>query len=168
MRSSGAAPPPSSRERAGVRPRRIPGVFQRDVAPSPPPALPGEGDKGRVLLETPSAADRKGLKGESPADPVRGRDGLLSSGSARINDPGVRGQNSRGKGQQPGARHKTCCLLMANWFYCTSRAALPGSQGLRRILLSWKAFPAFEHSRAHPSQTRSLLPGWKREDAELI
>lgn len=125
-------------------------------------------------METLSAADRKRLKGESPADPVRGRDGLLSSGSARINDPGVRGQNSRGKGQQPGARRKTCCLLMANSFYCTSRAALPGSEGPGKILVSspsslgkWLFLP-FSTAWLIPAKRGGCSQAGKREDAERV
>lgn len=64
-------------------------------------------------------AEGERILSQAAARLVRGRDGLLSSGSIRINDPEVRGENSRGKGQQPGAQRKTCCLLMANSFYCT-------------------------------------------------
>jgi len=64
-------------------------------------------------------AEGERILSQAAARLVRGHDGLLSSGSIRINDREVRGENSKGKGQQPGAQHKTCCLLMANSFYCT-------------------------------------------------
>lgn len=76
-------------------------------------------------------AEAERILSQAAARLVRGHDGLLSSGSIRINDVEVRGENSRGKGQQPGAQHKTCCLLMANSFYCTSKALYSaGSQML--------------------------------------
>lgn len=81
-------------------------------------------------------AEAERILSQAAARLVRGHDGLLSSGSIRINDVEVRGENSRGKGQQPGAQHKTCCLLMANSFYCTSKSLYSaGSQMLYLLCL---------------------------------
>lgn len=83
---------------------------------------------------------------------VRGRDGLLSSGSLEINDLEVRGENSRGKGQQPGAQHQTCCLLMANSFYCTLKALC--SAGSQR----WRKGCACKEQEALPNSRAQLPP----------
>jgi len=64
-------------------------------------------------------AEAERIFSQAAARLVRGHDGLLSSGSIGIYDLEVREENSRGKGRQPGAQRKTCCLLMANSFYCT-------------------------------------------------